>query len=263
MTRTDGRPSILAVDDEPSVLEALSATLEARGYQLRTAPNGAMALDAITTQRPDVVLLDLAMPGINGVEVCRRLRSFSRVPVLVLFALSDEPQKVKALDAGADDYITKPFGVEELLARIRAALRRGEVQRDEKAVVRAGGVELDQVARRVLVDGNEVHLTPTQYELLRVLVTNPDRVLTQHTLLLLTFGPAYEGAVDNLRTFINQIRRKVERDPARPQRIVTEPGIGYRFCTADGEPPEEPGSGAAPTSGWATGDLDPDSPRAS
>ena len=240
MTRTDGRPSILAVDDEPSVLEALSATLEARGYRLRTAPNGAMALDAITAERPDVVLLDLAMPGINGVEVCRRLRAFSRVPVLVLSALSDEPQKVKALDAGADDYITKPFGVEELLARIRAAQRRGEVQRDDNAVVRAGGVELDQVARRVLVDGNEVHLTPTQYELLRVLVSNADRVLTQRTLLLLTFGPAYEGAVDNLRTFVNQIRRKVERDPARPQRIVTEPGIGYRFCSADAQPPQDP-----------------------
>jgi len=229
MTRNRGQPSILAVDDEPQVLEALTNILEARGYSIRTAPNGAMALDRLAAERPDILLLDLAMPGINGVEVCRRLRAFSRVPILVLSALGDEDQKVKALDAGADDYITKPFGVEELLARIRAALRRAEAQRDDEAVIRVGGVELDQIARRVLVDGLEVHLTPTQYELLRVFVSNPDRLLTQRTLLVLTMGPAYEDAVDNLRTFISQLRGKIERDPVRPQRIVTEPGLGYRF----------------------------------
>ena len=229
MTRNTGEPSILAVDDEPQILEALSTILEPRGYRLRTAPNGPMALDAITAERPDVVLLDLVMPGMNGVEVCRRLRSFSRVPILVLSALADEQQKVKALDAGADDYITKPFGVDELLARIRAAFRRAQAQRDDEAVIRGGGIQLDQIARKVLVDDVEVHLTPTQYELLRVFVSNPDRVLTQHTLLLLALGPGYEDAVDNLRTFINQLRRKVERDPGRPQRIVTEPGLGYRF----------------------------------
>jgi len=223
------QPSILAVDDEPQVLEALSTILNARGYRLRTVANGAMALDAIVAERPDVLVLDLAMPGINGLEVCRRVRAFSRLPILVLSAMSDEEQKVKALDAGADDYITKPFGVEELLARIRAALRRADTQRDEEAVIRASGIELDQIARRVLVDGMEVHLTPTQYELLRVFVSNPDRLLTQRALLVLTMGPAYEDAVDNLRTFINQLRGKVERDPARPQRIVTEPGLGYRF----------------------------------
>jgi two-component system KDP operon response regulator KdpE len=148
---------------------------------------------------------------------------------------------VKALDAGADDYITKPFGVEELLARIRAALRRGQAQHDDEAVLSIGGIELDQIARRVVVDGQEVHLTPTQYELLRVFINNPDRVLTQRTLLVLTFGPAYEDAVDNLRTFIAQLRRKVERDPSRPQRIVTEPGLGYRFRSefpfSSGNPP--------------------------
>src|SRR6202022_4043000 len=186
MTRNIGNPSILAVDDEPQILEALSSILEPRGYRLRTAPNGPMALDAITAERPDVVLLDLAMAGMNGVEVCRRLRSFSRGPILVLSALTDEAQKVKALDAGADDYITKPFGVEELLARIRAALRRAHAQRADEAVIRGGGIELDQIARSVRVDDEEVHLTPTQYELLRVFVSNPDRVLTQRTLLLLT-----------------------------------------------------------------------------
>jgi two-component system KDP operon response regulator KdpE len=211
------------------LLEALETILEGRGYRLRTAPNGAMGLDAVAEERPDVVLLDLAMPGVDGVEVCRRLRAFSRVPILVLSALSDEARKVKALDAGADDYVTKPFGVEELLARIRAALRRAQAQDDDEAVLRVGGVELDQIARRVAIDGQEVHLTPTQYELLRVFVNNPDRVLTQQALLVLTFGPAYEDAVDKLRTFVAQLRRKVERNPSRPQRIVTEPGLGYRF----------------------------------
>jgi len=229
VTRNTGQPSILAIDDEPQLLAALATILEGRGYRLRTARNGAMGLDAVAVERPDVVLLDLAMPGVDGLEVCRRLRAVSRVPILVLSALSDEARKVKALDAGADDYVTKPFGVEELLARIRAALRRAQAQRDDEAVLSIGGIELDQIARRVVVDGQEVHLTPTQYELLRVFINNPDRVLTQRTLLVLTFGPAYEDAVDNLRTFITQLRRKIERDPSRPQRIVTEPGLGYRF----------------------------------
>jgi two-component system KDP operon response regulator KdpE len=233
VNRNPAQPSILAVDDEPQILEALSTILEPRGYRLRTAPNGPMALDAISAERPDVVLLDLVMPGMNGVDVCRRLRSFSRVPILVLSALTDERQKVKALDAGADDYITKPFGVDELLARIRAALRRAQAQRDDEAIIRVGGIRLDQIAHSVLVDDVEVHLTPTQYELLRVFVSNPDRVLTQRTLLLMTLGPAYEDAIDNLRTFVNQLRRKVERDPGRPQRIVTEPGLGYRFRSGD------------------------------
>jgi two-component system KDP operon response regulator KdpE len=229
VTRSMGGPTILAIDDEPQVLEALSTILESRGYRLRTAPNGAMGLEAIAQERPDVVLLDLAMPGLNGTEVCRRLRAFSRVPILVLSALSDEPQKVKALDAGADDYIAKPFGVEELLARIRAALRRAQAQRNDEAIVRSGGIELDQIARRVLVDDEEVHLTPTQYELLRVFMNNTDRVLTQRTLLVMVLGPEYDDAVDNLRTFVAQLRRKIERDPSRPRRIVTEPGVGYRF----------------------------------
>jgi two-component system, OmpR family, KDP operon response regulator KdpE len=227
--RNHTQPSVLAVDDEPHVLEALSTILESRGYNVRTAPNGPMALDEIAIERPDVVLLDLAMPGIDGIEVCRRVRAYSKVPILVLSALSEEARKVRALDAGADDYVTKPFGVEELLARVRAAIRRGQAQRDDEAVLRSGGVEIDQIARRVLVDANEVHLTPTQYDLLRFFANNPDRVLTQRTILVNVLGPAYDDAVDNLRTFVAQLRRKIERDPARPQRIVTEPGLGYRF----------------------------------
>ena len=240
MTRDHSQPSILVVDDEPHVLEALSTILEGRGYFVRTAPNGAMALDALAMARPDVVLLDLAMPGLDGVEVCRRIRSWSRVPILVLSALSEETRKVRALDAGADDYVTKPFRVEELLARIRAAIRRGQAQRDDAAVLQLGGIEIDQIAHRVLVDGNEVHLTPTQYELLRFLANNPDRVLTQRTILVNVLGPPYEDAVDNLRTFVAQLRRKVERDPARPRRIVTEPGLGYRF-RSEGPPPSASG----------------------
>jgi two-component system, OmpR family, KDP operon response regulator KdpE len=229
LTRIHAQPAILAVDDEPHVLEALSTILESRGYRVRTAPNGPMALEEIAIERPDVVLLDLAMPGMDGVEVCRRVRAYSHVPILVLSALSEEARKVRALDAGADDYVTKPFGVEELLARVRAAIRRGQTQRDDEAVIRSGGIEIDQIARTVLVDAIEVHLTPTQYELLRFFANNPDRVLTQRAILVGVLGPAYDDAIDNLRTFVAQLRRKIERDPARPQRIVTEPGLGYRF----------------------------------
>jgi two-component system KDP operon response regulator KdpE len=234
MSHSQARPSILAVDDEPHVLEALSTILTGRGYRVRTARNGRLALDAIAAERPDVVLLDLAMPGMDGVELCRRVRASSRVPILVLSAMTDEPDKVRALDAGADDYVTKPFGVEELLARLRAALRRAIAHREDVAVIVMHGIEVDQIRRRVVVDGTEVHLTPTQYELLRVFVTNPDRVLTQRNLLITVLGPAYEDAVDNLRTFVAQLRRKVEQDPSRPRRIVTEPGLGYRFRS---EPP--------------------------
>jgi two-component system KDP operon response regulator KdpE len=226
-----GPPNILAVDDEPHVLEALSAILEGRGYHVRTAHDAFSALDLISAQRPDLVLLDLAMPGVDGVEVCRRVREFSRVPVVVLSALSDESMKVRALDAGADDYVTKPFGVQELLARIRAAIRRGEAERADAAIIRVGGIEVNQIAHRVFVDGNEVHLTPTEYKLLRFFTSNPDRVLTQRTILVAVFGAGYTDAVENLRTFVGQLRRKVERDPARPQHIVTEPGLGYRFRT--------------------------------
>ena len=229
MTRGKPQPNILVVDDQAVVLEALSAILEGQGYRVRAARNGLMALDGIATERPDLVLLDLAMPGFGGIEVCRRIRAYSRVPILVLTALTDEAQKVKALDAGADDYVTKPFGADELLARIRAALRRAQAQNTDEAVILAGAIEIDQLKHRVRVDGNEVHLTPTEYELLRVFATNPDRLLTHRMLLVTVMGPAYDDAIDNLRTFIATLRRKIEREPDRPQRIVSEPGLGYRF----------------------------------
>jgi two-component system KDP operon response regulator KdpE len=227
--RAEASPNILMVDDDPHLLRSLRVALESHGYRVRSAPNGAAALDACATERPDVVLLDLALPGMDGVEVCRRLRNWSRVPILVVSARVHESQKVQALDAGADDYITKPFGMEELLARIRAALRRDQAARDEEPVIRADGLVVDLIARRVTVDGREVHLTPTEYELLRVLATNPDRVLTHGYLLRSALGSGYEDALDNLRTFIAQLRRKLEREPSRPRWILTEPAVGYRF----------------------------------
>jgi two-component system, OmpR family, KDP operon response regulator KdpE len=222
-------PSILVVDDEPQVLRSLRAALESHGYRVRSASTGPNALEECAAERPDVVLLDLALPGLDGVEVCRRLRSWSRVPIVVLSARVHESEKVLALDAGADDYVTKPFGTEELLARIRAALRREQVRRDEAPTIHSGGLFIDLLARRVTVDGHEVHLTPTEYELLRVLASNADRVLTHGYLLRTALGPGYEDALDNLRTFIAQLRRKLEREPSRPRWIVTEPAVGYRF----------------------------------
>jgi two-component system KDP operon response regulator KdpE len=225
-------PSVLAVDDEPHVLQALSALLESRNYRVRTAPSGALALELLATERPDAVLLDLAMPGMDGTEVCRRVRAWSQVPILILSARTDEQHKVRALDAGADDYITKPFSTPELLARLRAALRREQARRDDHAIFQAGELSLDVVARRVTLSERELHLTPTEYELLRVLFANQDRVLTHRFLLAAVLGPGYEDAVDNLRTFIATLRRKIEPDAARPRLIVTEPGIGYRFLAA-------------------------------
>jgi two-component system KDP operon response regulator KdpE len=221
--------TILTVDDDPHVVRSLRAALESHGYEVRAAASGASALEACATQRPDVVLLDLAMPGLDGVDVCRRLRSWSQIPILVLSARVQEAEKVRALDAGADDYVTKPFGTEELLARIRAALRREQARRDEDPIIRAGSMSINLLARRVEVDGQEVHLTPTEYELLRVLASNSDRVLTHRHLLRAALGPEYEDALENLRTFIAQLRRKIEPQPSRPRWIVTEPGVGYRF----------------------------------
>jgi two-component system KDP operon response regulator KdpE len=221
--------SVLVVDDERHVLEALRAALEGRGYQVQTASSGSLALEAVSGQPPDVVLLDLAMPTMDGVEVCRRLRTWSQVPIVVLSARSDERHKVLALDAGADDFVSKPFSIEELLARIRAALRREQARRAQQPVIRSGWLSVDFTTRRVTRNGAEVHLTPTEYELLRVLASNADRVLTHRHLLTLCIGPGYEDALENLRTFVAQLRRKIEPNPSRPRIIVTEPGIGYRF----------------------------------
>jgi two-component system KDP operon response regulator KdpE len=227
------RGNILVVDDEPRVRDSLKHILIGRGYQVRAAADGNTALLAVSAERPDLVLLDLLMPGLDGVEVCRRLRALSKLEIVVLSAIMDEPQKVRALDAGADDYITKPFSVEELLARIRSALRRANARRADAPVIHAGGIMIDQIARSVAVDGTEIHLTAAEYEVLRVLVSNPDRVLTHRYLLACALGPAYTDALDYLRTLINQVRRKTEAEPRRPRRVITEPGIGYRLRASD------------------------------
>jgi two-component system KDP operon response regulator KdpE len=229
MTRGSTGPTILVVDDEPHVLQALKMVLESREYRVATAPGGAVALQMVAAERPDALLLDLAMPGMDGAEVCRRIRMWSHVPILMLSARTEEHHKVRALDAGADDYITKPFSTPELLARLRAALRREQARRDEDPVLEAGELRIDLVARRVTLEDREVHLTPTEYELLRVLATNQDRVLTHRFLLTAVLGESYASALENLRTFIATLRRKVETDSSRPRRIITEPGIGYRF----------------------------------
>jgi two-component system KDP operon response regulator KdpE len=227
--RTNERGRILVVDDEPRVREALSALIGGWGFDVQTAASGASALEAIAAERPDMVILDLAMPEMNGVEVSRRLRAWSHVPILVLSARAEEELKVAALDSGADDYVTKPFSPRELQARIRATLRREQTRREEAPVVRAGELVVDLVARKVMVNGAEVHLTPTEYELLRILATNPDRALTHRFLLRSILGPGYEDALESLRTYVKQLRRKVEPDPARPRLIVNELGVGYRF----------------------------------
>jgi two-component system, OmpR family, KDP operon response regulator KdpE len=217
------------VDDDSAILFALRLAFEARGYTVRTAPNGPSGLTAAEALRPDAVVVDLAMPGMDGVEVVQRLREWTRVPILVLSAHSEEPNKVRALDAGADDYVDKPFGNEELLARIRALLRRGEARADHGPVVQAGDLTVDLTAHRVTRAGAEVHLTPTEYALLRELAIHADRVLTHGHLLRTVFGAGYEDASANLRVFIGQLRRKIEEDPSQPRLVVNEPGVGYRF----------------------------------
>ena len=224
---------ILVVDDEPQILRSLRTTLASHGYDVQTAATGEEALAAVDGRLPDLVVLDLVLPGLSGLEVCRRLRARSSLPILVLSARGDERDKVAALDLGADDYLTKPFGVNELLARIRAALRRAAGARGPSAVVEAGALRVDFDRRQVTLDGAEVRLTPTEFDLLKVLVANAGRVLTHGYLLRTVWGPEYEGESQLLRVFIGQLRRKVERDPSRPQHILTDPGVGYRFRIDD------------------------------
>jgi two-component system KDP operon response regulator KdpE len=227
VTPASGR--VLIVDDEPRVREGLKHVLVTQGYEVRTAADGFAALEEIAHERPDVLLLDIRLPGLDGVELSRRIRAVSRLEIIVVSAVMDEPQKIRALDAGADDYVTKPFSVEELLARVRSAVRRAWQRRADNVVVAAGPIMVDQIARRVTIAGQEVHLSTAEYEVLRVLVLNHDRVLTHRHLLSTALGESYADALDYLRTLINQIRRKLEPEPRRPRLIITEPGIGYRL----------------------------------
>ena len=219
---------ILAVDDEPQILRALATNLTARGYEIDLARTGEEALTLAARKHPDLVILDLGLPGIDGVDVIHGLRGWTRVPIIVLSVRERETDKVAALDAGADDYVTKPFGMDELLARLRAALRRA-APADEAATVETPAFTVDLAAKRVLRDGSEVKLTPTEWHIVDVLTRNAGKLVTQRQLLQEVWGPQYERETNYLRVYLAQIRRKLEPDPARPRYFVTEPRMGYRF----------------------------------
>jgi two-component system KDP operon response regulator KdpE len=223
---------VLVVDDDPQILRALNITLRARHYDVLTAASGTAALASAARHRPDLVILDLGLPDLDGVEVIRGLRGWSTAPIVVLSGRTGSTDKVEALDAGADDYLTKPFGVDELLARMRAVSRRTGND-DAAPIVTFGHTTVDLVAHRVTVgDGDqpaEVRLTPTEWHLLEVLLRHPGKLLSQRQLLAEVWGPGYENAGGNLRVYMGQLRRKLEADPARPRHLLTEPGMGYRF----------------------------------
>jgi two-component system, OmpR family, KDP operon response regulator KdpE len=218
---------VLVVDDEPHILRALKASLRGAGYEVETADTAEGALTAAALSPPDAVILDLVLPDGRGTDVTRELRTWSTVPVIVLSVVGDESEKVAALDAGADDYVTKPFGIDELLARLRAALRRGEPSGEP--VVEIGALSIDLEKRAVEVDGKLVQLTPHEFELLRALARHPGKLMTHSALLREVWGRAYGDESHYLHVYVSQLRRKLEPDPARPRYILTEPGAGYRL----------------------------------
>jgi two-component system KDP operon response regulator KdpE len=224
--------TVLVVDDEPQILRALRVNLAARSYDVVTASSGRQALDAAARHHPDLVVLDLGLPDMDGVEVIRGLRGWTTVPIIILSGRSQSVAKVQALDAGADDYVTKPFNVDELLARVRAVGRRSAVG-DETPSVQIGATIVDLQSHRVTsADGDEnvdIRLTPTEWQLLEILVRNPGRLVSQGELIRAIRGPKYDDAAHYLRQFMAQLRRKLEPDPARPRHLLTEPGMGYRF----------------------------------
>jgi two-component system KDP operon response regulator KdpE len=224
-----GRPRVLVCDDEPQILRALRITLRDAGFDVTPTATAAEALDAAALRAPDAAILDLVLPDGDGVEVTRRLREWSALPIIVLSAVGEEEEKVRALEAGADDYVTKPFSPRELVARLHAVLRRAHTSGDEP-VLRAGEVELDRAAHTVRRAGVEVHLTPIEFRLLTALMTRPGRLLTHTMLLTEVWGPAYADDVATLRTHIANLRRKVEPDDPARRHIRTDAGVGYRFA---------------------------------
>ena len=221
---------ILVVDDEPQIREAIERSLVARGYAVELAGDGAVALDLAAAAPPDLVVLDLNMPVLDGLGFCRRIRTWSSVPIIVLSVRDEEPDKIAALDLGADDYLTKPFGTGELLARVRALLRRGsDAPAERSPVYQLNGVAIDMQAHRVTRGESDVHLTKTEWSLLEALTAYPGKLLTHRWLLEHVWGDTYGEDVEVLRVFVSQLRRKIEPDPRRPRAIVTEPGIGYRW----------------------------------
>lgn len=225
------KPRILVTDDEPKYVRALQVNLEASGYEVLTAQDGLAAVELAASERLDLIMLDIKMPGLDGYETCRRIREFSAVPIIMLTALAEDADKVKGLDAGADDYVTKPFSADELLARVRAVLRRAELsgQKEDQLTFQAGDLMVDFAQRRVFITDQEVDLTPTEYRLLCELVKQPGRVLVPEYLLEKVWGVGYEGETRLLWQAIHRLRQKIERDPRNPEYIHTKPGIGYIF----------------------------------
>jgi two-component system KDP operon response regulator KdpE len=221
--------TILVVDDEPQIRRALRTSLEAHGYQVRTASNGTEAIEVAAEAAPDLVFLDLGLPDLDGTQVIERVRSFSDVPVIVISVRDRQTDKVEALDAGADDYVTKPFAMEELLARLRAALRRTHAEGPAPAVLHFGDVVVDLGRRLVEVAGERVHLTKTEWALLEALATNPGKLLTHQWLLRRVWGPGYAEESHYLRVYVRALRRKLGDEAAAPKLILTEPGVGYRW----------------------------------
>jgi two-component system KDP operon response regulator KdpE len=223
-------PHILVIDDEPQILRAIRMILTEKQFKVTTASRGEEGLTLAATSEPDIIILDLGLPDMDGVEVCSRLREWTQCPVIVLSARDGERDKVAALDAGADDYLTKPFGIEELLARVRVALRHSmHTQGTQSKVVLAGPLSIDLAWHIIKRNGEEIKLTGTEHKLLSYLVANRGRVLTHQSILTNVWGPADADHIEYLRVYMRQLRKKLETDPERPQHILTEPGIGYRF----------------------------------
>ena len=219
--------SVLVVDDEPQILRALGTTLRGAGYAVETAATAEAALAAAAVKPPDAVILDLVLPDGTGTDVCRELRTWTDAPVIILSAVGEEREKIAALDAGADDYVTKPFSVDELLARLRAVLRR--LAPEAGPVLQVGGLSIDVPNRSVTRDGERIKLTPHEFDLLRVLAQNRGKLLTHRMLLREVWGPAYGDEAHYLHVYVSHLRAKIERDPSRPEIVLTEPGAGYRL----------------------------------
>lgn len=226
------QPKILVVDDEPQLTRVLRTGLRSRGYDVRAAADGLAGFEAFNDWHPDLVITDLAMPNVDGLELCRRLRAISQIPIIVLSAKGEEKTKVEALDLGADDFVTKPFGIDELLARIRASLRRANappISETTQSILDSGDFHVDLESREITVSGKHVHLTPKEFDLLVYFIRHSGKVLTHRTLLAALWGGNYVEQNEYLRVFVGNVRKKIESDAANPRYILTEPWIGYRF----------------------------------
>ncbi len=227
-------PRILVIDDEPQILRALRTILSAHKYQVTVAQTGEEGLALAAAEQPDLIILDLGLPDLDGITVCARLREWTQIPIIILSVRNQERDKVKALDQGADDYLVKPFGIEELLARIRVALRhQAKSQGNADPVITSGPLEIDLARHIVTLDGVEVKLTATEFKLLAYLASHTGRVLTHQNILNNVWGPEYLDNVEYLRVFMSQLRKKLEIDPKQPRYLLSEPGVGYRFVTED------------------------------